>query len=599
MKRTLYTTSNQAIILDQKLGSGGEGEVWNVVGSLKEVAKIYHPNKLTLDKRLKLEAMISNPPKDQMRHAPYNHISIAWPTDLLYERNNFVGYLMPRIPKSPTILEVYNPRLRMKRFPDFNWKYLHRIARNLAVSVEAIHTRGYVIGDLNESNIFVSDRALISLVDTDSFQVTDQVGHIFRCPVGKPEYTSPELQGVDFKTVIRTVEQDYFSLAVIIFLLLMNGTHPFSGVLSNTHLSVGRVELFCIKNGIFPFDPKNAKVRPGPNAPNFQILSPTLQSLFMLCFVKGHNAPNLRPTSQMWQKALERTEKSLVECRKDQTHYYAKHLKRCPWCKPAKTSIPKQIRPKPSSQQKPMPPASTFFPKQRSRKIAMSHLTPQPMPKTSLKGVRRQTNIRALVVAPLTRTVSHLGFLRNIVKIQLSFWKTWLTTIIPAGIVGIFCGIALSLGVFVLFIDPEITSGLVGLSAGFLIIFLFDAFARAIGSARGFPFIVGSIIAYRAGSFIVFLILILLQCHRYSLEGMMFVFSGLGMFGGVAVGNFVVMKRLDQSKFKALTISVSIIGLAVVGLVMTNTFYLAFQPTRCYVGRVGFEFWVQFFRQIL
>src|SRR5712691_4689158 len=76
-----------------------------------------------------------------------------------------------------------------------------------------------------------TDTALVTLVDTDSFQVCEpHNGVVYRCPVGKPEFTPPELQGCPFAQVDRAPEHDLFGLAVLLFQLLMEGTHPFAGV---------------------------------------------------------------------------------------------------------------------------------------------------------------------------------------------------------------------------------------------------------------------------------------------------------------------------------------------------------------------------------
>src|SRR5436305_1951244 len=97
--------------------------------------------------------------------------------------------------------------------------------------MDALHSRDYVVGDVNESNILVADTALITVVDTDSFQVRDPDGKtVFHCPVAKPEFTPPELQGRQLHDVDRVPAHDRFGLAVLIFQLLMEGTHPFAGI---------------------------------------------------------------------------------------------------------------------------------------------------------------------------------------------------------------------------------------------------------------------------------------------------------------------------------------------------------------------------------
>ena len=60
---------------------------------------------------------------------------------------------MRRVDKVRRILEFYNPRSRLQTCPLFHYGYLLRTARNLAAAVRAVHERGYVIGDVNESNI--------------------------------------------------------------------------------------------------------------------------------------------------------------------------------------------------------------------------------------------------------------------------------------------------------------------------------------------------------------------------------------------------------------------------------------------------------------
>jgi formylglycine-generating enzyme required for sulfatase activity len=91
----------------------------------------------------------------------------------------------------------------------------------------ALHARGYVVGDVNESNVLVAERSLITLVDTDSFQVRDaQTGVVYRCPVGKPEFTPPELQGRRFADVDRNPEHDQFGLAVLLASRRPSGDDP-------------------------------------------------------------------------------------------------------------------------------------------------------------------------------------------------------------------------------------------------------------------------------------------------------------------------------------------------------------------------------------
>ena len=328
---TYYNSSGKSVEIYSELGRGGEGTVYKISGRPNNVAKIYHLSHRTSEKERKISVMISNPPRDDTRKFRPPHASIAWPTEILYEGNQFAGYIMPFIKSSPDIYKVYNPLLRSKYYPNFNRKHLHRTARNLSTALNALHARGCVMGDINQKNILVTQNALVSLVDTDSFQVKDTKGYFYRCPVGVPEYTPPELQGVHMGSVNRKTYHDYFGLAVVIFQLLMEGFHPFTGAPKNPGRSYIDTYLHRIRRGIFPYH-SGKGFRPPPSAPSFDGLHPDIQKLFLRCFVDGHKNPARRPTAYEWITALDTAEKALIRCKQNSQHWYSRHMRRCPWC---------------------------------------------------------------------------------------------------------------------------------------------------------------------------------------------------------------------------------------------------------------------------
>ena len=346
---TYQTSAKATISLDARLGGGGEGDVWSVKERL-DVAKLYHASNLNPDLELKILAMIENPPVDKMRVK--GHISIAWPTEALYQQGKFAGFLMPRIENSPTIFTMYNPPRRQKECPGFTWVYLMRTALNLSIAVDAIHAKGYVIGDLNESNVLVNHRALVSLIDTDSFQVRDRNGKLFGCRVGKEDFLPPELQGKDLEKVERLPEHDFYGLAVLIFRLLMEGVHPFTGVLTRETELTESTQFYCQKQGAFPYDKKNKIVAPPIMAPRFDTLPNSIQERMLACFVSGHNQPEKRPSAEEWVSILEISEKNLATCSANSGHVYSNHLIKCPWCE-------REINKREGKFQTPLPPAKT------------------------------------------------------------------------------------------------------------------------------------------------------------------------------------------------------------------------------------------------
>lgn len=101
-------SNNQPVSLGKQIASSGEGVVWetNLSGYL---AKIYHDP--TPERIKKLEVMVANPPADPMLSR--NHISIAWPHDLLKDGSGAaVGFLMPAVRQSLQLTSIYIPKLQ-------------------------------------------------------------------------------------------------------------------------------------------------------------------------------------------------------------------------------------------------------------------------------------------------------------------------------------------------------------------------------------------------------------------------------------------------------------------------------------------------------
>lgn len=385
-------SNEELITLGTELGGGGEGKIYQVDSQPSLVAKIYHPHKLSNDIGEKLELMLANPPVTPASQG----VSLAWPVDLLIcpSNNKIIGFLMPLVSEGSPIHKFYTPKDRRQDTPFFNYLYLHRTARNLASLVSSIHKSGYVIGDVNESNILVTETALVRVVDTDSFQVCHPTkAKVYHCPVGKPEFTPPELQGKTFRTLNRTPQHDLFGLAVLIFQLLMEGTHPFDGVFEGNGETPSKKER--IIKGHFPYGRQQVPYRPKPLAPSFNILHPTLQDLFIRCFVDGHYHPSLRPHAQTWMKAMDEAEHSLITCSVNHNHLFGKHLKLCPWCDMAvKLGGRDSFSPQPKQQRIPqkqiIPSQETtltqpFFALKYLQKIPWNHL--QKLPRNTLTAV--------------------------------------------------------------------------------------------------------------------------------------------------------------------------------------------------------------------
>lgn len=335
----VYSSQRKRFILDSERGRGGEATVYLVRNEPDLLAKIYTPEPRR-GYEGKLAWMLANSPEDPGR--TLGHHSIAWPSDLLYDvAGRFVGYAMPHVRNAAELLEVFNPVLRAQTLPDFNRVYLHRTARNLAAALSALHGKGYVVGDLNESNVLVTPAALVSMIDTDSFQVREHRDAqivVYPCPVGKPEYTPPELQGQPFREIVRQPEHDLFGLAVLVFQLLMEGSHPYRSRWLGSDDPPPLEEK--IAKGWFPYaNPVRHLIAPPNSHSTLDVLHPGLSALMLRTFKDGHQNPRLRPRAEEWEQALALAEQSLTRCKSG--HYFSGHLPRCPVCNANRAPTPR------------------------------------------------------------------------------------------------------------------------------------------------------------------------------------------------------------------------------------------------------------------
>ena len=269
---------------------------------------------------------------------------------------------MRKVEKTNSLYGHYVPSLRHRHTPHVHYGDLCRVAKSLATALDGLHGRGYVVGDINESNAYISDAEQVTLIDSDSFQVTDfqtTPPTIHRCLVGKPEYTPPELQGKSFAETDRNVNHDRFALAVAIYQLLMEGTHPFRGRYTGTG-ERPQVEA-CISRGYFLHSRRtNIKVplEPVPTAVPWESLPSSLRDLFHRCFDEGHLDPQRRPAPREWADVLQKAIDPLETCSVNPNHRCFRERTRgrvnrtCTWCdRKARTGIesfPSVTRPRPS-----------------------------------------------------------------------------------------------------------------------------------------------------------------------------------------------------------------------------------------------------------
>ncbi|PZF71873.1 protein kinase domain-containing protein [Taibaiella soli] len=314
LKNTNYSPSS-------KIGQGGEGTVFEVMGSANLVLKIYS-DPLVDEKIEKLIFMTSLLTDELQKFA-------AWPLDVVKDnKGNVCGLVMKKLEGYVPLHNLFSPMDRKKLFPDKGYNFLVHVARNLATAFFKIHEMGIVVGDVNEANILVNSTGMVSLIDCDSFQIKNGNRYYF-CEVGIPRYTPPELlERGSFTNVIRTTNTDNFSLSTLIFQLLFLGRAPFTGINPNKQ-EIDEETAIKTREFAYSLQRTNKKLFPAKNSLEFTSLPAELIGLFHKSF---EDYP-IRPVASQWINELQTLSKELVQCGKSKIHFFPKKAGICPWCR--------------------------------------------------------------------------------------------------------------------------------------------------------------------------------------------------------------------------------------------------------------------------
>ena len=147
MNYHIYQDKNkkfEIIVTDVLSKAGGTAVVYNVQGTNDFVLKLYKDKKYALKSEAKLKQFIKGFPSaelDSMTDLPIKVHQLAWPKNIVYEKNKPVGFLMPKISFKDTvqlnrIFSIKN-RKSEKITEDITWRIT--VARNLADVYNTLH----------------------------------------------------------------------------------------------------------------------------------------------------------------------------------------------------------------------------------------------------------------------------------------------------------------------------------------------------------------------------------------------------------------------------------------------------------------------------
>ncbi len=247
----VYLPSGERVKLVNEIASGGEGTIYETdIPNL--VAKIYHRNRITADLKEKITAMVK---LREFFKVDRKDFTIVWPEAILYNsRREFVGYLMPRARGEP-LQRICNATLLMRKYRHIKRSDLVKIAINTLKALDHLYTYRVLMGDVNSLNILVDEKLKVHLIDSDSYQIGP-----FVCKVGKPEFSHPDWIDKKYADNPRNPTSEAFALAILVFMILLPGKHPFAKV-------GGEGITDNIKQRFFPYAVKGTEVSSYDKAP--------------------------------------------------------------------------------------------------------------------------------------------------------------------------------------------------------------------------------------------------------------------------------------------------------------------------------------------
>ena len=318
MRVFVKSPDGQRLRAERRLGSGGQGEVWQAQMDGRPVAvKVYHPHTATPAQRGVIERLV-----EKGQPARY----FLWPLALIeaLEERSF-GYVM----------EIREKRFHplqdlMSRRVEPSFRALLMASWQLADGFLRLHSQGLCYRDISFANVFFDpSNGDARICDNDNVDIS---GSASGGVLGTQRFMAPE---VVRREATPSDQTDRYSLAVLLFLMLMGG-HPLDGEREARIrcLDVPALEKLYGFEPLYIFDPDDGTNRPRPgihdNPIAFHPLYPSqIRELFLRSFTEGLHYPARRVRESEWRKAFGRALDGILPCAAcgAESFYDAQHLR--------------------------------------------------------------------------------------------------------------------------------------------------------------------------------------------------------------------------------------------------------------------------------
>lgn len=234
---------------------------------------------------------------------------ICWPIDSLYnEEREFIGVLVPAAEGCQLKQQLMSQQGLEKNFPDWDRRCLTHLTKVILDKIVYLQDRNILFGLVNPSAIFVKDENHVYFAEMDTYQIEGY-------PVLSYERVmqAPELQDAGEEMRLYSKQQDYYEIALLVFMLLMPGKFPYNKG-NNKNISES------IKNMNFAFRYGNQGEEHGARE-YFGLwrfvwshLGNDLKQAFYYTFQykQAFSTPEKRRDARFWQKKVSELEQELI-----------------------------------------------------------------------------------------------------------------------------------------------------------------------------------------------------------------------------------------------------------------------------------------------
>jgi len=321
----VQTKDFKSVVVDKKLGEGGQGAVYLVeYNGQKKALKWYSGAKIANPKKF-----YENLENNIKTGKPSN--AFLWPEAVTEKQGEAFGYIMDLFPPDSQDFSLF--LINKIRFAGIT--SMVNASLQITASFRALHQKGYSYQDLNDGNFRIDPKnGNVFICDNDNVSEYGKASGI----AGKLGYMAPEIVISGAKPDVQT---DAFSLAIILYLLWTNN-HPLEGKSACPPCLDTKAERRIYgENPVFVWDPSDNSNRPVQGTHmgsivRWPFLPKYVQEMFIKAFSKDAiKDPNKRILEMEWIRAFIRMRSEIFKCPSCGDVYFADPVAKNP-CSNAK-----------------------------------------------------------------------------------------------------------------------------------------------------------------------------------------------------------------------------------------------------------------------